>query len=828
MRSPFLALLLLLVAASPLAASATEGRDAPSCVGQNIASLAPTIDIDPGVCVKIDLGTLTPGEVFEMEIIIVDDALDVLIFDENGIIPYDLGQSYRSTFVQPASTELALGAFTFHWEVPPSISAKQWFLVLDNLAHDGDGGDGDQGGVRSKATVSATMLLQSYWTPFNNLVHVPADDHLVLLSGDDLRLDADTSVVISAWDLEGSGDVYLQTRSMHDRYLEQGVGVQYITGGALQSVENSASLTWIVPSDLDGDELVLIVDNTDVPLGGGDGATPLRMTVRVELAPPLAPSVNDDSSSTVSIDELITMDASATPNRLGQVQTVSWDFDDTDDSDEDGDASNDQDALGIETTASWDTPGEKTITVTITSPTGEQASGEHTVTVIDTVAPTPRIQSSGTPVSDGWKVERTVQLNVDCLSSTDDDAVSGCLWTLDGQEVSSNTTHSFLWDEIGSFTLMLTVSDATGNSATTNATLRSVDTTLPTLDPASLTQFPTEGELDEPIQFTVSVEDAYDSLGVLRVHWDLNPSVDTDGNNNPRDDPDLVGLRPELTFDRAGSNDVVVTVFDASNNSDSYAFSVKIATPPSQGSMAGLTMMVLFIACVTGVVAVLGYRSWQKRLAMELLMGRGLSKDEAEGHLGLVAQRRAPRLFSNATELAGLDAGEVTSLSDQEAAAKKAELEAIYGSSDQEAAAFAPPQPMYVNQAISESSMKAANEAAALLNETMDTPVGQPKGDNLLSSLVETPAITTFTPPSGVEQPSTTAPTPAPNRRAGVALPQSITSPEPPLPEPTTSLKVRQTCSTCQTTFELDMPEHLTEALVGCPKCGTDQTVQRR
>ena len=110
----------------------------------------------------------------------------------------------------------------------------------------------------------------------------------------------------------------------------------------------------------------------------------------------------------------------------------------------------------------------------------------------------------------------------------------------------------------------------------------------------------------------------------------------------------------------------------------------------------------------------------------------------------------------------------------------------------------------------------------------MDTPVGQPKGDNLLSSLVETPAITTFTPPSGVEQPSTTAPTPAPNRRAGVALPQSITSPEPPLPEPTTSLKVRQTCSTCQTTFELDMPEHLTEALVGCPKCGTDQTVQRR
>ena len=43
-----------------------------------------------------------------MSIIVVDDAIDVLFFDQNGIQPYELGQSYRSSMAQPASTESAL------------------------------------------------------------------------------------------------------------------------------------------------------------------------------------------------------------------------------------------------------------------------------------------------------------------------------------------------------------------------------------------------------------------------------------------------------------------------------------------------------------------------------------------------------------------------------------------------------------------------------------------------------------------------------------------------------------------------------------------------
>ena len=194
MRSFVLVLLLLSAACVPMAASATEGRDSPGCLTETIGNLGSTIDIDPGVCIIVDLGTLVPGDVFEIELIILDDALDVLFFNQNTIQPYELGQSYRSIMEQPASTESALGGYEFHWAVPPSIQSKNWYMVLDNLAHDGDDDNGDQGGVRSKVSATVTPLEQAYWTPYHDLVAVGQDDFSILLSGDDLRLDAGTTV----------------------------------------------------------------------------------------------------------------------------------------------------------------------------------------------------------------------------------------------------------------------------------------------------------------------------------------------------------------------------------------------------------------------------------------------------------------------------------------------------------------------------------------------------------------------------------------------------------------------------------------------------------
>ena len=149
--------LALLLMAAPLSVQGDAGRAEPECLAQSATALPPSLAIDPDVCVIVDLGLLTPGDVYDLSIIVVDDAIDLLFFDENSVQPYELGQSYRSLMAQPASTESALGAYEFHWKVPPSIAAKRWYMVLDNTAHDGDAGQGDQGGLRS--TVSVLSLI---------------------------------------------------------------------------------------------------------------------------------------------------------------------------------------------------------------------------------------------------------------------------------------------------------------------------------------------------------------------------------------------------------------------------------------------------------------------------------------------------------------------------------------------------------------------------------------------------------------------------------------------------------------------------------------------
>ena len=845
--------LVLLLLATPLSVQADGGRAAPSCLEQDAASLAPTIAIDPDVCVIVDLGLLQPGDVYDMSIIVVDDAIDLLFFDENSIQPYELGQSYRSSMAEPASTEFALGAFEFHWNVPPSISAKRWYMVLDNSAHDGDAGQGDQGGQRSTVSVSVAQLNQAYWTPFNDLVAVEAGSYDVLLSDNDLRLDAGTTVVLSAWQLTFSGDVYLQTRSMHDRYISGGIGVQFIEGGALQAVETPQSLTWQVPASLEGEELLLVVDNTDSPLGGGNGTEALRMTVRLELAPPLTPTITDQQMATVSLDETITLDASSTPNRLNQQGTFTWDLDASVDANNDGDPTNDLDATGITAEGSWSTPGTKTVSVNMVAPSGEEASTTYTVTVVDTVAPTAGLQASGvnvTLVADGWRVNVNNPIELSCSPSSDDHQVARCDWVVDGVATENASEVAFMPDSVRTYEVELTVTDASGNTGNTTAQVRSVDPTLPRFEPSLLAEFPLSTTAGDGVEFVVAVSDTYDPSSALRVHWDLQPAKDTDGNGNAKDDPDRVGLNPTIAFDTPGTKEIVVTVFDASNNSANYAFSINVASAPvSTTSYTGVVLGAAASLLLVGVVLV-SNRAVQRNRGFNLLVEKGLNAEEARARMAMTAQRTKLSLLSKAADYAGLDLGEVVSEEERLAAEKQAEFDAIYGSSNtaDPNAGFAPAA--YVQAPISEASSQAAAEAAALLS---DDEVSGPPGQLLdafdeepSSPIVSMPAAQSSGAPLPAEEPPSVAlpssvalPEMEPDAPAvalpsteGVAMPDTSSPPPtasatpaptpPPAPAPTL---IRHTCTNCGAVFELDMPAGLTRAVVACPGCQVDQDI---
>ena len=827
--------LVLMLAAMPLHAMADSGRAAPNCVTRSVDDLVASVAVDPGVCILVDLGVLTPNDVHELEIIVVEDAIDILFFDENSVQPYQLGQAYRSTMVETISTESALGGYEFHWKTPPSISAKRWYMALDNTAHDGDAGFGDQGGLRSQVSFSMTQLTEAYWTLYHDVVAVNTGAYDVLLSGDDLRLDAGTTVVVSAWDLEGVGDVYLQTREMHDRYMSAAVGVQYIDGGSIQSVNSPQSVTWQVPLTLEGEELLLVADNTDTPLGGGDGSEPLRITVRIELAPPITPAVTDNNMGTVSLGEPLTLNASSTPNRLGQQGLFSWDIDASMDSNGDGDARNDVDLTGPMVDATWALPGQKTVTVTNTAPSGDSASLDYTVTVIDTVSPTPLIEGNRTAIAGGWKVNVGTPIQLSCGSSTDDHQVASCSWRVDGQQQGNQSTLTMTPDRVGEVDVELTVTDPSGNEANRSAVVRSVDPTLPSIASDSVVNFPTEVDQDGTLSFEVAVSDDYDAATALRVHWDLDPTVDSDGNGEPTDDPDRVGLNPSVTFASSGDVDVVVTVFDGSNNSRSYAFTVSVAPTVTQPLPIGQVMTVLVVIVGVFSVAAFGYRTVQRRNGLTMLMESGLSKDEAQAHMAMVAQRRRLSFRAKAEEHAGLDQGEVKPQAERERAAKEAEMQAIYGNTAEvdQHQAFAPP-PQQQAPTMSAASSQMASEAASMLMEEGGLGASMSANTDALSAFYDEEPESVPSPPPAAEE--TKATTQAPHGSAsvahgGVALPDGVgapaqpSSPAPSPPPTPTPATVRHACTSCGAVFEVDVPAGLSEALVACPSCDSDQLV---
>jgi hypothetical protein len=759
--------------------------------------------------------------VFEFSITVIDDSLDVLVFDESGLQPYLLGQSYRSTYQQVPSTEFANGEYEFHWKVPASINAKSWTVIIDNLAHDGDQGEGDQGGVDGRISMSVTQLTDTPWTPHHDLVGIIPDGYLTLLEGTSLQLEEGTTIAVTAWSLEGLADVYLQTESMNANYLSGQSNVA-LTGASLLAVDGTSSFSWVVPSALANQPLKLVVDNTDDPDGQGDGSTTVRITIRVQLIPVIQAQFVAENT-TVPMNTLVGFDASSTPNNLGQISQYTWDFDSTVDGNNDGDFINDVDAIGLNSEAQWTSPGERNVTLTVLGQNSFDRQ-QQTITVDDINNPVPRItgttasSSTATPVSGGWRIAYANTLVLTCNSSSDDDSISACSWSLDGAPYNQQTTVSFNWSTIGEHVVGLTVFDQSGNSASTQVDVRVVDGSIPMIDDDN---FNPQKSLEEGQIYTYSINanDVYDSASNLRYHWDINPSKDTDQNGNPTDDPDYIGSNVDLLFDTAGTKTVVVTVFDASNNTDTRTFTIVVEESVESSTNFGLVAVVLFIFVVTLSISFIGYRRWQSSIAVGLLTGRGLSEPEAKAHMGMVRQSQKLPLFAKAIQLAGLDVGEVVTRDQQEQARKEAELQSIYGSGEVEEipqAQFAP------KREISQASSQAAAEAAALFFD--DAPpapavetIAQDPDDALLQELGSMNENPPMAPQSG-----------------GIQLPENMAPPAE-IPEPAPEIVeeeapsnlLKGSCNSCSLKFQVPMPAGVNEAIVVCPSCSEEQLFQR-
>ena len=822
MRCTALAAFLVLLLLMPLASSQTSGRDAPNCLERDIDQLLNSISVDSGVCVKVDLGTLQPGDVYDVSVSIINDEIDLLFFDQNQILTYDAGQSYRSQFNQIISTESALGGYSFHWKIPSSLNPKTWYMVLDNLAHDGDNGQGDQGGSTSQVGVTFSKIEESYWTPYHDVIAVDTNDYTTLLSGDALKLDAGTTVVVTAWALEGEADIYLQTRAMHDLYASGEVGQLFIQDLDLQSVIDSDSDSWTVPQELDGEELLIIVDNTDSPVGGGIGDSNIRISVRVELAPVIDPIITALNNGATTIGQTLSLDANDSPNKIGQISALSWDFDDSIDVDQDGIFTNDNEAQGFEVEALWTTIGTKIVTLTTTSPNSQISSTNYSVEVSDIVAPNPVVSSSAELFTGGWKTSINQETAFSCSSSTDDDIIASCLWEWGSVFSDTNSSTSITWPNIGTYQVNLTVVDNSGNSATTTAVVVVDDSSIPSLNQQSIEQLPSSTIEGESLTLSIDAIDAYDQSYQLIYHWDLNPNSDSDANGDPTDDPDFIGSSVDVEFEQGGRKDIVVTVFDQSGNSDSHAFSINVDNAAEPTSAIGLVMVAMFVGLVTISVAMIGFRRWQARIAVQLLQGRGLSEAEAKQHIAMVKQRSKVPLFADASVIAGLDSGQQIATSEQKSQQRQdAEYASIYGNSSnqsQTSETFAPRTNMYApsgfaptqNQFGMGTQSAAADAMAMFAEEENEEIIETNKQEGVIEKVTKVIS-------GGVELPHQVksqidVSDMVEDQQSYFEATENITDNE----------NIQQvSCPLCSSNFNIAIPD-VDEAIVECPTCNQD------
>ncbi len=412
--------------------SATEGRAAPQCAEFDLSDVVTSssgVAVEPGACLIVDIGVRSHTTTLAIDIEVLDDAMDVLMFDQGTVQTYKNGQNYRSSFNAESSFESMIGSQWLDWAPPQSINAKNWYIVFDNSEHDGDEGLGDQGGMTSRFKLQlAPASVEDY-----PLIH----DTFILQPGERINLasfSVDSGTDLSYWahPISGSGDMFIQS----DNQLS---GDLIISDSGMEDFggQDTTQIDWTVPQFLDLQNLNLMAEA---------GSSALHFTVKAWFDPVLSPTIVDYSNSTTTIGEKITLDASNTPNSLQQVQSLSWDFD----------SDNVVDATGNLVEASWSTPGVKTVNLTAQSQSGETTMVSYQVEVLDIEDPIAVITGAGGVIdlNGDRRLLRLSDLVLQASNSYDDHAIASASWSVDGEPLSSASQFTVSWSEIGTYVVL--------------------------------------------------------------------------------------------------------------------------------------------------------------------------------------------------------------------------------------------------------------------------------------------------------------------------------------------------------------------------------------
>jgi len=207
-------------------------------------------------------------------------------------------------------------------------------------------------------------------------------------------------------------------------------------------------------------------------------------------------------------------------------------------------------------------PGTFVVTLNVTDAAGNWDMDMMTVTVNDT---TPPVAEAGPDQT----VDEGAVVVFDASGSTDNDCISGFLWTFsDGGPVTLEgiqPVHRF--DTPGEFLVTLNVTDSSGHWATDTLTVTVRDLTPPVAEAGQ------DFETDEDTTIMLNGTGSTDNVGIVDYVWTFQGPIGM---------PAAVGPTPTVYFIQPGVYDVTLTVSDAAGlqASDVATVTVRDVTLP--------------------------------------------------------------------------------------------------------------------------------------------------------------------------------------------------------------------------------------------------------
>ncbi|MCH2638605.1 MAG: zinc ribbon domain-containing protein [Candidatus Thalassarchaeum sp.] len=837
-RSSVALMVLLLLTSSAPAIDAT-GKGVISCTPADLDMVPASWDIDDGACVRIDLGVLSAGDTLSFDVS-ADTNVDILLFSASSISVYQNEQNYRldSVWHSDSVFESFQGDGTWHWTAPDDRGDTRWYLVLDNMAHPQDQGEGAQAGSLATVVLDVQEVDSPVFGIVDTIVRLDSGGHSVLAGP--LVLDEGTQVNIFVTTMQGAPDIFLVTGTQMEFY-EQGTTANGMddNNADMLLVLEERSISWSVNSDYSGQELYLVVDNRPGPPSGGAGTGFVATTVVMDLIPILQPTITNASDlATIDVGAEVILDASNTPNFSDQIDSENgfqWDTN--------GDGF--YDFSGSTITVSWAEPAEISIGLRAVSQDGRSATVYLNTTIQDISPPDVSLSASDIIRKD-FDDELLLTANID-----DNWGIYSVEWLVDEAVIQNYSswnwqdgkTFTFRFDSsylAGNHDVTIRVTDNEGQVTERTAIIDLYDSTPP-LVPQQTVE--TTAILGQPIQLTAEAIDA--ESPTLTYFWDLDIQTDANSDGIMNNDMDASGSSITEIFQQKGTYEIVCTIVNEAGASTQVTYLVSVRSSSDDGS--GLSPMMLGMAAVVLliiIIAIIGMITWRRmsNARLEALLEEQAAAEEEKPRELSVEEQKAmygagsatldqPTSMSTTSQFGQYGTG-MSGASDPQATISE---DAAMGDSDLEAL-MSTPEP------ISESNQ--SSPASELLSQFSDddSAVEEESVEFSHDELADV-SEDVWSPDEDdeIEQEGSlpTPPAPEPEPEADSLLDgEDLPVPPAPQSEDTSTLTtleedsepksrtVQQDCSQCEQRFEVTLPDGHDIARTACPSCGSIETIR--